>query len=241
MIAGSWERHLCWLHTERGPWRLCRLPSAPPSGTAQWSLVLSISRSSPAPHLRHSSTRASLGCGSNLAPLGRSLALVHRFALSPLSVPSSPCRDTAFWAMELLPLPVWLVSCGTPFLGSSDAPSGPPLLPCAPQFIEPRCRVTHYFSPPSWWPLRATAPGCAGRFAACNAPLPPLVASSRSGTAWCTLFPPSSLSLATFHLVLPRIPPLLHVLLSSLSDSPPRLPPVPSATLLVCAVLLAGV
>ena len=124
MIAGSWERHLRWLHTERGPWWLCLLPSAPPRGTAQWSLVLSISRSSPAPHLRHSGTRASLGCGSNLAPLGRSLALVHRFALSTLFVPSSPCRDTAFCPMELLPLPVWLVSCGTPFLGYSDAPSG---------------------------------------------------------------------------------------------------------------------
>ena len=194
-------------------------------------------RSSRATHLHLSCTRASLACGSNLAPLGRSLALVFRFALSSLCARSSRCRDTAFSPMEQLALPIWMVSCLTPCLGSFHAPLGPPLLPYAPHFLSsaaesPTISLLRDCGP--YGPPPPLAWGCL------RPPPRPLLASSRSGTTLCTLFPPPSPSFVTSPRVLRCIAPLHHVLLSSLSASPPWPPPVPCATPLVCPILLAG-
>ena len=85
-------------------------------GTLVHGAKLSARCSSPAPHLCHFGTRASLPAGFNLAPLGYSLALMVRFALSTLSVRSSLCGGTALSRVELLALPILLVSCVTPCL-----------------------------------------------------------------------------------------------------------------------------
>ena len=174
--------------------------------------VLSTRRSSPAPHLCHSSTRACVACGSHLAPLGRTLALVLRSALSTICVRSSLYHDTDFSPVELLALPVWLVSCLTPCLGSIHAPSTPPLLLCAPHFLSAAAAPPTIVLFPPCGPYGQPAPIVRGCLRLAPTPTSPRFWLPRPGTALCTPFPRASLALVTFPRVLPYVPPFHHAL-----------------------------
>ena len=179
LIVGSGERHLCRLHTARSA--LAALPPSLCAASRSGLLVpcahLSSRRLSPAQHSRHSCTGESLASGSNLAPPGRSLALVVRYGLSTLSFRSSLCQDTPFSSVELPALPVWLVLCLTPCLESFHAPSGPPLLLSAPNFLSAAAKSRNISLLPHGGPYRPQPPVARGRLSLLLSP-PPLLLSS---------------------------------------------------------------
>ena len=176
---------------------------------------LSARRLLPAPHSCHS--RISCLWAYFGAPRPQLGPRAPPCSLSLLTVLSALCWQTAFSPVELLALLIWLVSCLTPCPGSIHAPSGAAV--SCPSLLQGRCRCIHYYSHPSFWSLRATAPDRTWRFAAYN------------GSALCRLLhglvPPCAPFLAI--VICPRHLPsyfalhslMHHAFLSSLSASPP--------------------
>ena len=187
LIAGLWERHLRRLHAARGPWWLRRLRSAPPRATALWSLVLS----SPHAVRRLPRTRVTVVLG-HLLLVG---LILRHWAATRLSLPAPLSLHSVSGPLpehQFLPGGAARASClaGLEFDSMSWVFSRalrPSVSARCPSLFEQRCRVPVYFCPSSLRPLRATAPGRTGLFAACSG------TASGIFTAWDRLahpFPP---------------------------------------------------
>ena len=221
-MAGSRKHRRRRRHKARGPWRLRGFRIVPPRVASLSSFVLS----SPHAASRLLRSRVRLASGHLLlvglfsrhwaAPwpsCSALLSLCSLFRPRSAGTPLSPPRSGTTWAPRLGGRVSNFLS------GVYSRALGPGVAASCPSLLERRYRGTHFFSHPSLWSLRATAPDRTGLFVACTgsplfwlllglvppcAPVPAIV--------FCPRHCPSCFALHSL---------LHHAFLSSLSASPP--------------------